>query len=54
MKYKFYYTVEIPDNKCDDDFLQKYFSRIAKIIQLVDPFDEDDWDFCVARDFDEG
>lgn len=50
MRYKFWFEVDIPVDKATDEVLQKLFQDVANIIQPVCPFDDDDWDFCVAHD----
>ena len=50
MRYKFWFEVDIPNEKSSDEVLQELFQNAANAIQPVCPFDDDDWDFCVARD----
>lgn len=50
MRYKFWFEVEIPDEKASDESLQKLFQNVANAIQPVCNFDDNDWDFCVAHD----
>lgn len=49
MRYKFWFEVNIPDNKASDEAMQKLFQDVANAIQSVCPFDDDDWDFCVVH-----
>lgn len=49
MRYKFWFEIDIPDNQSSGDKLQKLFQAAADAVQTVCPFDDDDWDFCVAR-----
>lgn len=49
MRYKFWFEIEIPESKSTDESLQKLFQQVANAIQPVCPFDDDDWDFCVAH-----
>ena len=50
MRYKFWFEVEIPDEKASDESLQKLFQNVANAIQPVCHFDDNDWDFCVEHD----
>ena len=49
MKYKFYFTVDIPDEECSAENLNDKFQKVADTIQEICPFDDDDWDFCACR-----
>ncbi len=49
MRYKFWFEVDIPDEKASDEFLQRLFQDVANAIQQVCQFNDDDWDFCVAH-----
>lgn len=49
MRYKFWFEVDISNDKSTDDELQDLFQSVANAIQDVCPFNNDDWDFCVAR-----
>lgn len=50
MRYKFWFEVDIPIKKSSDKFLQNLFQKVANAIQLVCPFNDEDWDFCVVHD----
>ena len=48
MRYKFWFEVDVPDEKASDEVLQKLFQDVANAIQPFCPFDDEDWDFGVA------
>lgn len=49
MRYKFWFEVNIPDDKASDEAMQKLFQDVADAIQPVCQFDNDDWNFCVSH-----
>ena len=51
MRYKFWFKVDIPDNKASDEVLQKLFQDVANAIQPVCSFDDEDWDFGVDHEW---
>lgn len=50
MRYKFWFKVDIPNNKASDEVLQKLFQDVANAIQPVCSFDDEDWDFGVDHE----